>query len=127
MLKRVCCLLSLIVGVPFAVNGLPKSATVCYGGKSSGEFSSITKTLPINTINRDGISYECTLEEANALVKKLRAKDVHVFIANGVENHYYYTELIATKEVVFNKRVNLHIALSNNKTTVGSPIIYYGY
>ncbi len=127
MLKRICCLLSLIISLPVTLYALPKNAVVCYGGKSSGEFSELSKTLPVNLVNRNGFSYECSYEEAMALVEKLRATKVHCFSAGGVDNYYYYSRLLPTKEVVFKKRVNIHIAVTSRKITVGSPIIYYGY
>ena len=127
MLKKTCCLLSLIISLPITLCALPKNAVVCYKGKSSGEFSEISKIQPVNLINRNGFSYECSFLEAELLVKKLKAKKVHSFSADGVDNYYYYSSLLPTKEVVFKKRVNIHIAVTRQKTTVGSPIIYYGY
>ena len=126
MLKRLCCLFSLIA-VPLCSLALPTSATICYNGKSSGSFVLLSEASPLTVLNRNGVSFPSTKDEAKALIELLNAEQTHFFESDGVKNYYFYTPKIANKEVVFNKRVNLHVAVTKNGVTIGSPIIYYGY
>lgn len=113
--------------MPFFSLALPLNATVCYNGKSSGEFVLLNDASPLTVLNRNGLSFSSSEEEVKRLIAFLGAKKVHYFESDGVKNYYFYTFKISTKEVIFNKRVNLHIAVSKNGITVGSPLIYYGY
>ena len=45
----------------------------------------------------------------------------------GVINYYYYSDKISESILLCGKRVNVHIALKEEGSAIGSPIIFGGY
>lgn len=61
------------------------------------------------------------------LLNKYNAKLVCVEELDGITNYYYYSKKLPKIEVVKDKKVNIHIAISLETIVVGSPIIYGAY
>lgn len=96
--------------------------------KSSGDFIESKNLKLENYFNIDGATI--TLPSGFNFydtVELLSAKRVHYFTDGTVENYYFFSEKLPKCETINGKKVNMHVAVSNGKVTVGSPIIYYGY
>ncbi len=108
-------------GCPF----LGKRVNAVSGGKSSGV---ITKTvcLPFNNFDGVSISFENDYDHETFL-EKSGAKLLFIEDLDGVKNYYYYSKRLPKCEVVNQKKVNIQIAISNEKVVIGTPIIYGGY
>ncbi len=65
--------------------------------------------------------------DVNKIVNDLKAKPVFCYSSTNGESRYYYSDKIRIYKIIDGKKVNLHIHVENNKTTVGSPIIYGSY
>lgn len=112
-----CCPLNLIKG----------EVTISNKEKSAGDFLTAYKTDASSFIDANGVSFSLTDSELSELLKDIKCKKVHAFFDGEILNVYYYSNKIPIKEVIKNQRVNVHVAISNQKITVGIPIIYYGY
>lgn len=67
------------------------------------------------------------LEVATA-IKKLKAKIIKTeYLENGLTCIYAYTKLIGKTVIVDERLVNLQIAIKDNKTTIGWPLIFGSY
>lgn len=69
------------------------------------------------TVRGDKISVEDILERFNA-------KIVFTEKINEGISFYAYSDKIAYRKTIAGKKVNLHIFVGKNKTTVGTPIIF---
>ncbi len=78
----------------------------------------------VRFIIEDGENIE---KVATDIVQKYNADLLFCEEACGVTLYYCYTELWSDFIVVNGYRVNLHIAISENTGTVGSPIIFDGF
>lgn len=72
------------------------------------------------SVQYDGNRYE-------ELKEKFRAKLLFREEACGVTNYYLYSPLIRGGIELYGKRVNLHIAVSAQKTAAGTPILFGGF
>ena len=62
--------------------------------------------------------------EINSALQTLKAKVIKTeYLSNGTTVIYAYTNLIKSSVELFNTKVNLQIALNNNTTTIGWPLI----
>ena len=127
MLKKICALISISVLTVLLYPSFLGNGTVAVGGKSAGEFISFDKVTPSIAFGCDGVSFTLDGSNYQEIVKKYSAKLTHSFTLDGVTNLYFYSEKLPKKEIIFGKKVNLHVAINGQKITVGSPIIYYGY
>jgi hypothetical protein len=100
---------------------------ICKNGKSSGEFYKVSSFSVCDYLCSDGVSFNITESETAEIIKKLNAKLVFSFCDGEITNYYYYSSKISKKEKIFEKAVNVHIAVSEDRAVFGSPIIYYGY
>lgn len=76
----------------------------------------------------DGESaYYLNTDNSAELLNKYRAKVVFCQTVDGIYNIYAYTDKFDGYLVLEGKRVNLHIAVTDNSTVIGSPIIFGGY
>ena len=109
-----------LLKVPFIANSTTQT---CVNGKSSGSFiNGLTFT------QNDGCFITLTSEkECENFLRDLNLKKVHYEEVNGVKNYYYFTNKLFKKEVINGKSVNIHIAVSSDKISLGYPIIYGGY
>ena len=92
-------------------------------GKSSGEFleyKSFSNYEGLFTSLDKSYNY---LE----LVDNLDAKFVKCEELNGCKNLYFYTNKLPKREVIDGKLINLHVAISEDKISIGTPLIYGGY
>ena len=128
-MRKICYLLIFLISsfvfIPLGV--FDREVIVCKNGKSSGEFIKTTTFNVSSYVLADGVSFEITKSEMNDIITSLDAKFVFSFFDEDTQNYYYYSNKISKKEKVFSKAVNVHIAITNDNITFGSPIIYYGY
>lgn len=106
---------------------LKSEVTISDIDKSSGGFTTANKTEVSRFIGISGVSFSLTQKELKDLIENMRGKKVHSFFDGEILNVYYYSNKIALKEVIKNKRVNIHVAIKKDSITVGIPFIYYGY
>jgi hypothetical protein len=129
MLKKLLVLLVFTISICAYLfsNGLFlfESVKIVKGYKSLGEFSNQVN-LPF--IEKVGV-YKSFNSDYNyaLLVDKYDAKLAFIESVSGVTSYYFYSKKLPFKEVIKNKKVNLQIAVSSDKVTIGSPIIYGGY
>ena len=105
---------------------LSTNVTVCKNGKSSGVF--VSEVTLSDLLLRDGVSVVMDKEyDYLELAKRLKATKMHSFNDGYAENIYFYTNKLQKKEIVNGKAVNLHVAITNEKVVIGTPLIYGGY
>lgn len=109
------------------LNLIKDDVTVTSGGKSAGQFLTVSKENFSEFINADGVSFSVTESTLKTILEKTACERTHSFYDGEILNVYYYSERIPVKEVISNKRVNVHVAISDNGIKVGIPFIYYGY
>lgn len=130
MFKRLGLVFSFIILVFLITPPLTNlnGAVVSNYDKSSGNFYIIDKENYYEVLNSAGITvYKSSNFDYSRLVENLNAQLIHVFDDGNTLNLYYYSKKLPKKEIVFNKKVNLHIAITGERTVIGSPFIYYGY
>ena len=130
MLKKVVILVTfifLILIASYTQIGLIASEKVVFSKNfSQGEFvSSNIYDFSLRYLSK-GYSFKLNGQNLDFL-KELDAKEVYSSKIEKVENVYYYTNKIKKFQIINGKRVNVHIAKSQNDVIVGVPIIYYGY
>ena len=126
MLKVVACLF-LAIALFYPIGSFSGEIAVCKGGKSSGEFILANGGEISKIVDFEGVSLSLTKEQIKSFLDGYDCKKVHSYTAGGVENIYYYSKKINKKELIFGKKVNVHIAVSNGEIILGVPFIYYGY
>ena len=96
--------------------------------------SSLAKQIQferLNPISFLGITGEsCTVYEdlqIEELLKDFNAVIIHEEKLEGLTNYYCYSPKIKHGIKILGKTVNLHIAKSNEKTVLGTPIIFGSY
>lgn len=129
MLKILTAIISItsVLALSVASINLNSGFIIAKEGKSSGEFLAFNGTNYYSLINLDGGCFVIDEDKAFNAVKTLNAKLVHYFSDGEIENYYFYSEKLPKKEIIAGKKVNVHVAVSKNKTTLGVPLIYYGY
>lgn len=128
-MRRICFLIIFIITtfllLPY--KALDKSVVICKNGKSSGEFYSVSTFKVSDYLCVDGVSFNISKSEIDGIIEKLNAKLVYTFSDGEITSYYYYSPKISKKEKIFEKPINVHIAVTQEKVIFGSPIIYYGY
>ena len=124
-------LISILIFILLSILCLPliglDGAVFSSNGKSSGEFIE-KEDLPIEKLFKiDGISISLSSCDYSKALNYFDAKKVHYFTDGEIENYYFFSKKLPKCEVINGKKVNLHVAVSKDKVTMGSPIIYYGY
>ncbi len=128
MLKSTFSILSFIFILFFCLPFGYLDGAVFSTQKSSGDFIDGKNLKLENCFDIDGATI--TLPSGYDFydtVELLSAKRVHYFSDGTVENYYFFSEKLPKCEIINGKKVNMHVAVSKGKVTVGSPIIYYGY
>jgi hypothetical protein len=64
---------------------------------------------------------------AKTIVERYRAVVLFEEEIDGIKCLYAYAEGFGNGVTVYGKRVNLHIAVKNNRCAVGTPMIFGGY
>ncbi|MBO5926155.1 MAG: hypothetical protein J6Q38_01165 [Clostridia bacterium] len=126
MLKKLLIIFSFItISTIFCFsNGLFKNeeVNVVSKDKSLGVISTLTNT-PF--LEKSGVYKAFKISyDYEKLIKNLNAKLVIKENLDGLTCFYYYSKKLPEVEIIKGKKVNLHIAVSNNRTVIGSPIIY---
>ncbi len=129
MFKILCAIITLLFITIFCspLNFLKREVTVCNDDKSAGNFITANNLTVSSFVNASGVCFNLEEKELDCLLKSVGAKKVHSFFDGEILNVYYYSNKISKKEVIKRKRVNIHVAISNNNLKVGIPLIYYGY
>lgn len=127
MLKKITGLIVVLLTLSLYLINLPfvaeKGVITCFGGKSSGSFKS-----GITLNGNDGFFISINDEQkVYDYIKKLNCKWVLVESVNGVQNYYFYSNKLVKKQVIKGKTVNVHLAICNDRITLGYPIIYGGF
>ena len=130
MLKKIVILVTLIFLILIAsytqIGAFGNKKVVFSKNFSQGEFFSSSIYDFGAHYNSKGYSFKIDGKNFDFL-KELDAKEVYSSKIENVENVYYYTSKIKRYQIVNGKKVNVHIAKSQNDVIVGVPIIYYGY
>ena len=129
MLKKLGVIVVFLISLCVYILGnglfLGETVKIVKGNKSSGEFL-VQTNLPFN--EKVGVYKTFNIDyDYFKLIKKYNAKLEYLESVDGVTSYYFYTKKLPYKEVVKNKRVNLQVAVTKEKITIGSPIIYGGY
>lgn len=102
--------------------------TFHFGANSSAQFS--TASSPFEKILLGEVKGESVQYEGNQLLslqKRFRAKLLFTEEICGVKNYYFYSPCLKDAVLLEGHAVNLQIALSEEKTVAGTPIIFGGY
>jgi hypothetical protein len=107
---------------------------IFYGGNESSS-AHMVSAEGINALKVKATIKHLSGESATYLNQNLKEKIIQDFNAEimftetiaNIKNYYAYTEKIENYIVLNGIKINLHIAVSQDKTTVGSPIIFGGY
>ncbi len=129
MLKKLGAILvfAISICVYLSGNGLffGETAKIVKGGKSSGEFytaKNIAFTEKVGVYKTYSNNYNYF-----EVIEKYDAKLMFLENVDGVTSYYFYSKKLPLKEVIKNKKVNLQVAVTKERVTIGSPIIYGGY
>ena len=99
-----------------------------YTGTSSEEI--VLARSPFEKLFLSGIKGESVRysgDRAEELIKRFRAKVLFTEEASGITNYYCYSPLLERSVVLSGEKVNLHIAVSADKTAAGTPVIFGGF
>jgi len=107
---------------------------IFYGG-NNGSSSQMICAEGVDALKVKATLKKVSGESATYLNKNVKDEIMEQFNAkimfceniNNINNYYAYSEKIENYIVLNGEKVNLHIAVSIDKTTVGSPIIFGGY
>ncbi len=137
MLKK-CTSLIIVLSCLFVVCCSYFCNSVCYLGKfkgsfevylnsdsSSAEIILVEKNMVEKFINRKGEAvFINALLNPFEVIKEFGATLVHVEFTTNGESYYAYAPTIKFSKTLKNKRINLHIHVSDNGTKIGTPIIF---
>ncbi len=109
-----------------SVGFLPSKQVIYSKNYSSGEFSNASIYSLSEQYSSKGFCFK-TDKSGLKFLKEVNAKLVHVSKTENIENLYYYSNKIKTYQMINSHKVNIHVATTFDKVTVGIPLIYYGY
>ena len=78
-------------------------------------------------VEKECSSVEVAKAYAKTIVERYRAVVLFEEEIDGIKCLYAYAEGLGNGVTVYGKRVNLHIAVKNNRCAVGTPMIFGGY
>ena len=99
-----------------------KSTVTCVGGKSSGSFIG-----GITFCENDGYLVTLNYSDAFKFVNKLNCTQVCSQEVDGISIYYFYTDKLPKKQIVNDKKINIHLAVKGDVVTLGYPFIYGSY
>lgn len=127
-LSVIACLvfLYLLINAPAFENG---EGYTFYLGKNSSALAVQTDTPAFTklSLNVYGESVQYDGDRLEELIQKYRAKLLFTEEACGVKNYYFYSPLMSSSVELAGVAVNLHIAVSEQKTVIGTPLIFGGF
>ena len=93
--------------------------------KPSFEFLSFGATLK----KKKGESCFMAADDLDALLKKLRAKEVFKESGECFDNVYYFSPLVSDYVVVNGQKINIHVAFgaADGQAKIATPINFGGY
>lgn len=83
--------------------------------------------VQFNLKTYEGGRYETSEKIAQSILDKFQAKLLFTEEVGGIVSYYAYTPLWQDGLFLQGERVNLHIALSQTRCVVGTPVIFGGY
>ena len=99
-----------------------------YRGTSSEEIvcaSSPFEKLLLPKLAGESVRYDG--DRAEELIARFHAQVLFIEEAAGVLNYYCYSPELGRAIDLNGKSVNLHIAVNQNKTAAGTPVIFGGF
>ena len=99
-----------------------------YTGTSSGEIvlaSSPFQKLLLPNVKGESVRYQG--DRVEELLFRFDAEVLFIEEAAGIINYYCYSPALENAIELNGKRVNLHIALSGERTAAGTPVIFGGF
>ena len=81
----------------------------------------------ISGVKSESFSLETDDFNLTDFLNAYNAKTVFVEKTEAGVSYYAYSKKIKYKKTINGKEINLHINISNEKVTVGSPIIFGGF
>ena len=99
-----------------------------YTGTSSDEIvlaRSPLEKLLLSNIKGESVRYEG--DRAEELIARFNAEILFTEEAAGVTNYYCYSPMLKGGVVLCGALVNLHVAVSGNRTAAGTPVIFGGF
>ena len=133
MLKNILVtILYLAMLVLFSINATPLFNENCVVAvsRSSGEFYSVNSYRFKDVFVGDGVSvtYSPSYNFKKEIIDYYGAE---IVINNNYDsyakNYYCYSKALPNAVIINGKKVNIHIAVTENAVTVGFPLIYYSY
>lgn len=105
-----------------------QTVTVAENSSVGGFYSSAAYNLS-QAFSGDGVSksFNVNYDYQNEIILKYGAKLVKTDATGGVINLYFYSYKLPKSVYIASEKINVHVAISNEKLTVGYPIIYSGY
>ena len=101
-----------------------------YLGANSSALSVSSDTPLLDKLTLSGIkgeSVQYSGDKLQELKEKYRAELLFTEEACGVTNYYFYAPALRGAVAVKGRLVNLHIAVSAEKTVAGTPLIFGGF
>ena len=99
-----------------------------YTGTSSDEIvlaRSPLEKLKLHGVKGESVRYEG--DRAKELIERFHAEILMIEEAAGVMNYYCYSSALDSCIELNGKRVNLHVAVSGDRTAAGTPVIFGGF
>ena len=90
----------------------------------SSEFPALDKLL-LGEVKGESVQYSGN--RLDELTQKYRAKLLFTEESCGVTNYYFYSPVLGGGVLLNGQPVNLHIAVSAEKTVAGTPLIFGGF
>lgn len=117
-----------LLSSPSAFYLFNKKSTV-FVGSSSSECILIESFRQQIINGKKGESVKITTQEFNLeqIIKYFDAQLILKEQVGGIVNYYFYSKKLRYKERIYGKTVNLHIAVTNQGVTLGTPLIYGWY
>ena len=107
---------------------------IFYSGNESSEAQMVTaqgfEALEVKASLQDirgESAYFLNADCSKEILKSYEASIVFSETVSGIKNIYAYTKKIKNCIMLNGKKINIHIAVSADKTVAGSPIIFGGY
>lgn len=75
----------------------------------------------------ESVTFECSKQNALKLISEMKCNLIELENINGLYTYYGYSNNIDNYTYVNNQKVNVELAYSNGRVTIGSPIILGDY
>ncbi|MBO5713699.1 MAG: hypothetical protein J6R88_05855 [Clostridia bacterium] len=133
MLKKLLTVIAYVLLIfIFGFNATPLFANECVVSvsSSSGTFYKTTHYGFDDAFLGNGVCkfYDANYNYNKFVIEYYNAEVVDVSEVDGyATNYYYYSDMLPNAEIINGKKVNVHIAVTNERVVIGYPLIYYYY